>query len=118
MSQKVFFDYDPLAGATEEFEYDESTDTAIVHRTADVAPTIEWNKEKANDGSNGWVSPAHEMAHVARIPIEVQYIWMTKYGVDVMNKNHWGGVKRLLNSNEWRYLRVNSMIIWRAPKTG
>ena len=48
---------------------------------------------------------------VASIPTVVQLEWLTKFGIDVHDKNHIEGVKRLLNSNEYRYLKVRNIII-------
>ena len=47
------------------------------------------------------------MWHAASIPITVQMEWMVKYGVDLMNADHIDGVKRLLNSSDYSYLRRN-----------
>jgi hypothetical protein len=51
------------------------------------------------------------MVHVASIPTVVQLKWLTEYGVDLTNKDHMPAVKRLLNSDEWRYLKVRHIII-------
>ena len=36
---------------------------------------------------------------------------LIEHGVDITNKDHMPGVKRLLNSNEYRYLKVRNIII-------
>jgi hypothetical protein len=51
------------------------------------------------------------MWKVASIPIGVQYKWLIHHGVDVMNRDHWPKVKRLLNDPEWRYLKTAEIII-------
>lgn len=51
------------------------------------------------------------MTHMASIPTAVIYEWLTKYGVNIWDKNHMPAVKRLLNSNEYRFIRVNHMIM-------
>lgn len=73
----------------------------------DVAPVIEHNKALQNEGFD----KSSEMWHAASIPIGIQYEWLDKYGVDFWNKNHKPAVMKLLNSNEYRYLRVNNFII-------
>ncbi|HEX3862106.1 MAG TPA: hypothetical protein VHY35_10485 [Stellaceae bacterium] len=108
---KRHFLTDPETGAVETFEYDETEDKAYIHRTADVSSIIESNKKRQNDGTNGYTDKDRDMVHMAHIPIDIIYLWLTKYGVDIYNKNHMPAVKRLLNSNEWRYLRVNHMIM-------
>jgi hypothetical protein len=107
---KRHFESDPDNNAVETFEYDESEDKAYIHRVADVSSLIEQNKRFQNDGSDGY-NKARDMVHQAHIPIDVIYLWMTKYGVNVFDKDHMPAVKRLLNSNEWRFLRVNHLIM-------
>lgn len=107
-----FFDVDTLSGAVETFDYDESTDTAIILRSADVEPIIERNKTLLSHGGRGpRVAGEPEMIHVASIPIDVSYLWLQRFGVRAWDKNHWPEVKRLLNSNEWRYLRVREIYL-------
>jgi hypothetical protein len=48
---------------------------------------------------------------VATIPVEVQLEWLDKHGIWYLDPNHKDGVKRLLNSNEYRYLRVKNIIL-------
>jgi hypothetical protein len=45
--------------------------------------------------------------HVARISYSVIYKWLVDYGIDYFNPDHQQAVDRLLDSNEWRYLRVD-----------
>lgn len=52
-----------------------------------------------------------DMAMVATIPVEVQLEWLDKFGIWYLNPDHADGVKRLLNSNEYRYLRVKNIIV-------
>jgi hypothetical protein len=51
------------------------------------------------------------MRLAARIPPSVIYEWLNKYGVRAWDKNHAAAVRRLLNSNEYRYLRIGHFII-------
>ena len=104
-----FLDYDPLTGAVETFDYDESSDTAIIHRAADVQPIIDRNKELANH-TDGWTSREKDLRLVASIPIEVAFLWLRRYGICAWKKEHWPQVRRLLNDSEWRYLRCSNVI--------
>lgn len=52
-----------------------------------------------------------EMWHAASIPLAVMYEWLTKYGVNAWNPAHSDGVKRLLNSNEYRWCMVKNIIL-------
>ncbi len=104
---KRLLDYDPLIGLTTFHDYDESEDRTIISYEQDVEPLLDRNKILANDASG----PMGDMCHVASVPATIQMKWMTEHGVDMMNKDHWPGVRRLLNDPEWRYLRVRNIIL-------
>ena len=103
-----FLSRDPLTGAVEHFKYDPDGDRCVIRRTADVEPVIEANK-RLND-SDGW-NRDRSMRLAARIPSEVQLLWLQQYGVRAWDKNHKPAVRRLLNDPEWRYLRVGRHFI-------
>jgi hypothetical protein len=107
---KRLFDYDPTTGNTQYFHHDDETDTSYIQNVSDDTDIIDDNKRRINDGTNGF-NHDRTNVHVANIPIGVIYIWRTKYGVDVYNKDHMPAVKRLLNDSEWRYLRVSNIIL-------
>jgi hypothetical protein len=105
---KRFFDHCPMTGVTEWYE---ETDAGFnLHYEQDCEPIVEMNKAKQSAG-RAYYAKDNEMWKVASIPITVQYQWLTKHGVDIMNKDHWPGVKRLLNDPEWRYLKTAEIII-------
>jgi hypothetical protein len=104
MGGKRILEIDPDTGAVTTFEYDELAETYRVTKTVDVTSTLEANKELASV-SDGW-TPSRDMRHAARIPMDVLALWKTMYGVDVLNEDHMPAVKRLLNSNEWSFLRT------------
>jgi hypothetical protein len=101
-------DYDPNTGLKQWFHHDETEDRSVIEYDQDVQPILDSNKELQNHGENGRMG---DMVHVASIPSSVQLKWLLEHGVDIMNKDHMPGVKRLLNSNEWRYLKVRNIII-------
>ena len=102
------FGYDPYTGATETFDYDESSDTCVIQRSENVAPLLEQNKRAQSEAREEVPGLG---THMAAIPNAVIYEWLTKYGVNFWDKNHWPAVKQLLNSNEYRWIRVNHMIM-------
>ena len=108
MSNERFFDYDPLTGIKETFV--ETEDGFAIRQEQDVTPFIEANKAKQGSGRDYWKAGG-DLRHEATIPMGVQYEWLTKYGIDVYNPDHTDGVVRLLNSNEWRYLKTAEIII-------
>lgn len=95
-------------GLEQHFGYDEASDRYVLKTTFDNEPTLERNKQLATTDGFG---KSKELWLAASIPVGIQYEWMTKHGINLWNKNHREGVKRLLNSNEYRYLRVNHFIM-------
>lgn len=67
--------------------------------------------QSAKDLSEVQSSRMGDMALVATIPVEVQMEWLDKYGIWYLNPDHQDGVKRLLNSGEYRYLMVRNIIL-------
>lgn len=81
-----------------------------IHYDQDCESAIEANKALAGIGRAHYAADP-DMWKVASIPIVVQYKWLHEHGVDVMNRDHWPAVKRLLNDPEWRYLKTAEVII-------
>ena len=85
-------------------------DTVLVKREFDPAATtalLDLNKARQNEGFDR----KSEMWHVASIPISVMYEWYTKFGVSAWNPQHSDGVKKLLNSSDYRYLKCKDIIL-------
>ena len=99
--------YDPLTGMREWFSSDDEGDTWHVRYEQDVSPLLDANKEAQNES---W-DKRDDLWHAASIPNVVLMEWITKHGIEYFNPNHKEGVKRLLNSDEYRYLRVRNFII-------
>ena len=70
----------------------------------DCTGIIEANKRQQVSGGSGWNSDK-SWRWAARIPLVVQQKWLLEHGIDIHNPDHERGVQRLLNSNEYRYLR-------------
>lgn len=100
---KQLLDYDPLTKISTYHDYDDSTDTTIIRTEQDCSDILDVNKAQQNEG----IDKSSDMWHAATIPAVVQMEWMIQYGVDLMNKDHMPGVKRLLNSSEYSHLRRN-----------
>jgi hypothetical protein len=76
----------------------------IVHREADVEPLLEANKALAASGDG--YSPSRELRRAASIPMAIVEKWKNELGVDVFNPDHRPAVRKLLNSNEYAFLRT------------
>lgn len=94
-------------GIAEYLHHDEQNGTFSLQRVSDVESVIEENKRRQNDGTNGW-SPSREWKHVARIPMGVCLEWLTKYGIDVNNKDHMPAVLKKLDDPEYLWLRIGT----------
>ena len=92
-------------GIAEIFHMDELTGEIAVERIQDVEPVIEANK-RAQTAGDGF-SPSRELREIAEIPLGVAELWRTVLGVDIFNRDHWPGVKRLLRDSQWRHLRTS-----------
>jgi hypothetical protein len=104
-----FLSRDPLTGAVEHYRYDPDGDRCIIRRTVDHEPVIEANKRLANSW-DGW-NKRKDMRLAARLTPDIQLEWLQKYGVRAWDRNHKKAVIRLLNSSDYRYLRIGHFII-------
>lgn len=102
------FSFDPVTGLRT--MYEDTEEGFQLHYSQDAGPILEANKIKQNMGREYYAKDP-DMWKVAAIPIGVQMIWLTKYGVDVYNDDHWPKVRKLLNDSEWRYLKTAEVII-------
>jgi hypothetical protein len=94
------------SGGVEQFVgTDAVTGDLILKTVADNHEVIERNKQIEGLGMG------KELRLAASIPPGVQYEWVAKYGIEFWNPDHKDGVRRLLNSNEYRYLRVNHFMM-------
>lgn len=90
--------------------YDDETDSILISYKQDdgiVQAALDRNKHVQGEHHD----KREDMWHAAHIPTVVMYEWLTKHGVNAWNPAHMDGVKRLLNSNEYRYLRVRNFIM-------
>jgi len=97
-----FLSRDPDTGAVEYYRYDENEDRCIIRRSADVTAVIEQNK--ASQDETGWNQDKSRRL-AARIPPDVQLVWLQKYGIRAWDRAHKQAVLRLLNDVEWQHLR-------------
>jgi hypothetical protein len=83
--------------------------TAASFDARSTTAALEANKLLAPEGDGG--KRDKSMRRAARITPDMQREWLQKYGVRAWDKNHKKAVMRLLNSNEYRYLRIGHFII-------
>lgn len=109
MPMKRLLEYDTDNLVTQTFEYNDQDDTFTIHRAANVGPQIEQNKQLASVG-DGW-NDDKSFRLAAIIPPDIQYEWLSKFGVRAWDRNHAGKVRALLDSNEYRYLRIGHFML-------
>lgn len=97
------------SGFSEWLHTDDGDNYRIV-RQADVTEVLDENKRQALANPSGMCAE-REWQHVARIPVMVQFEWIQRYGADPLAKGNEDLLRRLLNSNEWRYLRTSEVIV-------
>ncbi len=105
---KRILDHDPFTGVTTYHSYDHSTQQTTIERVQDVQPTLDRNKQLANDSSYKQQGMKDSFLHVAHIPMVVIEKWLIEDGIDVFNPEHYNRVRLKLNSNEYQYLRTTT----------
>ena len=107
MADERVFDHDQTTGLTTYFSVDNETGDWWFRYAQDVSKALDQNKAAQNESFD----KRNDLWHAAHIPDVVILEWRSKYGIDLFDRNHAKGVERLLNSNEYRYLRVKNFII-------
>ena len=99
-------DYDPISGMKEWFSTD-CDGNSFIRYEQNTSAITDANKERQADSFD----KRADVWHAATIPNVVLMEWAAKYGIQFWNPAHKEGVKRLLNSNEYRHLRVKNFIL-------
>lgn len=107
MNGERLLDFDPATGMKTWFSSSDDGGTWNLRYEQDASPILDANKESQAEDFDR----RSDMWHAASIPNVVLMEWSTKHGVNFWDKNHAEGVRRLLNSDEYRYLRVKHFII-------
>lgn len=101
-------DFDPSTGMKTWFSSsDDDGGTWNLRYEQDASSLLDACKEAQ---AESW-DKRSEMWHAASVPTVVMMEWMTKHGVRAWDPDHKDGVKRLLNSDEYRHLRVRNFIL-------
>lgn len=80
----------------------------VKHEFRDASSIIDANKRGQIDTLNTRMG---EMEKAASIPTAIIYEWIRDHGVNLYNPDHQEGVKRLLNSSDYRYLKCREIIL-------
>ena len=107
MTKRVI-DYDPFTGVTTYFDYDYATDRTTIGMEQDVSVILDVNKARQNETEYSKSGIKNEWWHMCTIPTIVMERWKNEKGIDVLNKDHWGAVKKLLNDPDYKWLKATS----------
>lgn len=88
---------------------DDDEGTVQIKTEHDMTALIDANK-RAQSESRG-TRMGDGLEKVASIPAGIIYEWISKHGVNLYDPNHQDGVKRLLNSSDYRWLKCREIII-------
>jgi hypothetical protein len=104
-----FFNYDPLTGITEYFDYDEEKGLAIIHSTQDVQPYIE--KARAMRLSGIWKEKLKDddyLLHHAELP-NIVIMQLRNKGINIDDPNCTNDLLREIDQN-YPYLKCTDMV--------
>jgi hypothetical protein len=99
-------DHNAFTGISTWHHYDHSTGKTHIESTQDVSRIIERNKRLQNDSSYADRGRKNDMMHLATIPNNVIVKLKNEHGVDCFNKDDLPKLEKLLQSNEFKYLRA------------
>jgi hypothetical protein len=98
------FDYDPLTGVAEYFDYDRENDVAVIRTVQDVDGFLDEMKRRRQDAELTRKGIKQGWWHYASIP-SVVILQLRAKGIDVYNKDHAKAVFREINEN-YPYLKT------------
>ena len=94
-----------ITGVTTKMHIDPVTKDFTISTHQDVSDVIQNNKQLESNYSK--YGKSRDMKLVASIPMNVIAVWKQQHGVDFFNPAHKDGIKKLLNSPEYAFLRTS-----------
>lgn len=102
-------EHNPFTGITEYQDYDPLTGAVSIHRSQDVTDILEANLQMRNDEDYSKQGIKREWWHVLNVPNIVQYEMLSKFGLDISNKDHLDRIFKILTTDpDYSYLKVTS----------
>ena len=102
----VLFDYDPITGVSQHFDYDPVSEQIHLTSSQDLTFFLERLKQKRNDHSFWKKGVKEEFAHYASIPPVVE-MELRKKGIDIYNPLQTKELLREINAN-YPFLKVTT----------
>lgn len=94
----IHFDYDPVTGLREVFDYDPIKDQVCIRTIEDVSPLLDRLKALRNDDDYSKQGIKGEWWHYATIPATVEIALRNK-GLDIYDKNATAAIIKEINTN-------------------
>lgn len=94
----ILFDYDPVTGIRETFDYDPINDQVTIRTEEDVSPLLDRLKAMRNDEDYSRKGIKNDLWHYATIPATVE-MEMRKKGIDIYDKNATKAILKEINQN-------------------
>lgn len=94
----ILFDYDPVTGIRETFDYDPIRDTVTITMSEDVTPILDRLKALRNDEDYSRQGIKGEWWHYCTIPATVETALRNK-GIDIYDKNATKAILKEINMN-------------------
>ena len=102
----ILFDYDPLTGVSQHFDFDPVTEQIRLTSSQDLSFLMEQLKQKRNN-PEAWKKGIKEsFAHYATIPPIIE-LELKKKGIDIYNPNQTKELLREININ-YPFLKVTT----------
>jgi hypothetical protein len=102
----ILFDYDPMTGVSQHFDYDPTKDLIHLTTTQDLTAFMENLKQKRDNPDYWKHGVKEEFAHYATIPAIVE-IELRKKGLDIHNSNQTKEILKEINTN-YPYLKTTT----------
>ena len=103
---KRLISHDTGTGIKTYHDYDHSSEKTYLTTEQDVESILKRNKELQNNTAYRQAGYKQDMMHYATVPLTVLYEWKTKYNVDYTKTEDLPKIEKLLQSNEYKFLRV------------
>ena len=103
---KRLIDYDPYTKTKTYHDYDHSSGKTVIETSQDVSQFLKRNKALQNEASYRQSGFKNDYMHFATVPNAVIMEWKEKYNLDVFNDEDMPKIEKLLQSNEYKYLRT------------
>lgn len=94
----IHFDYDPVTGLRETFDYDPINDAVTITTSEDVSPLLDKLKAMRNDEDYSRAGMKADWWHYATIPATVELALRNK-GLNIYDKNATKAILKEINTN-------------------